>query len=534
MVIMKEKLSLPFPKPHKNGNRHLSEMEIILGDRFAMKQRIGSGCFGDLYEGYDISSKRKVALKLEKISPKSHQVLKDEAEIYEQLQNCCHIPRFFWFGSQEPYNILAIELMDNCLENLMKKCGGTFSLKTVLMLAEQMITAVECMHKHHFIHRDIKPENFMVGRGSKAPIVHVIDFGLSLEFIDPRNNQIIPMTEDNDLTGTARYASINALSGLEQSRRDDMESLGYLFVYFLKGQLPWQGLPGKTREEKYNNILNAKKSIPVEQLCSKLPYEFVEYLHQVKKLQYEDEPEYLKYKELFRSLFFKQNFVYDYQYDWCNIDEKEDEQKQTKEKQENKEKPQEKSQKNESSNKKNNKEMMSKKERNSKNEKIENKEKADNHPKLETTERVESRQKSEIKERKGKEDFHKSKLPSISIKNVSYAVGSTHNNYYPNPFNHFQNQYHNYNTNFNVNPSQSRPSRNQSQRNNINRNLPGSLPVTPHQTKKLSRKPISVKTGVTTNLSSQMSPNVSTKNYHSNPRYSGIQFHWINTPQKKI
>ncbi|OHT04314.1 hypothetical protein TRFO_28200 [Tritrichomonas foetus] len=291
-------------------------MEIILGDRFAMKQRIGSGCFGELFEGVDVSTKRKVALKLEKVAPKSIQLLREEAEIYKKLQDSVGIPEFFWYGTQLPYNILSIELLDNCLENLMKKCGGRFSLKTVLMLADQMISTIERFHRNYYLHRDLKPENFMIGCSQKSNIIHIIDYGLSKMYMNPSNNVHIPLTEKNDLTGTARYASIHALSGLEQGRRDDMESLGYLFIYFLKGSLPWQGLPGKTREEKYRNIREAKISTPVEELCSNIPRQFADYINFTRQLRFTEEPDYSMYRKIFRDLFIESNFVYDYNFDW--------------------------------------------------------------------------------------------------------------------------------------------------------------------------------------------------------------------------
>lgn len=292
-------------------------MEIILGKRFLMKQRLSSGAFGEIYEGLDQTNNKKVALKLEKTRANKVQLLGEEAKIYKDLQGFVGFPEFYWFGTQIPYNILSIELLDNSLEGFLRKSGGKFSLKTVLMLADQMISTLECFHRHFYIHRDLKPENFMMGSDEKHNIVYLIDFGLSKRYIDPKNDfSHIPYKTHKNMTGTARYASINSLGGVEQSRRDDMESLGYIFVYFLKGKLPWQGLPGQTREEKYNNILEVKRTTPIDELCSGLPLQFANYLRIVKQLEFTDEPNYSAYREMFRDLLIQKNYIYDFQYDW--------------------------------------------------------------------------------------------------------------------------------------------------------------------------------------------------------------------------
>ena len=124
-----------------------------------------------------------------------------------------------------------------------------------MLVAEQLITRIEYIHSKHFIHRDIKPDNFLVGRGRRANIIFVIDFGLSKRFRHPKTRQHMPYREGKNLTGTPRYASINNHLGIEQSRRDDMESLGYVLCYFSRGSLPWQGLKANTKKQKYQKIM---------------------------------------------------------------------------------------------------------------------------------------------------------------------------------------------------------------------------------------------------------------------------------------
>jgi serine/threonine protein kinase len=115
-------------------------------------------------------------------------------------------------------------------------------MKTVLMIADQLIQRIEYMHSKSYIHRDIKPENFLLGLGKKSNIIYIIDFGLSKKYRDTKTLQHIPYRENKNLTGTARYASINAHLGIEQSRRDDLEAVGYVLIYLAKGFLPWQGI----------------------------------------------------------------------------------------------------------------------------------------------------------------------------------------------------------------------------------------------------------------------------------------------------
>ena len=138
----------------------------------------------------------------------------------------------------------------------------------MLLLADQILQRIEFLHTNHFLHRDIKPDNFLMGLSSKkaAHIVYIIDFGLSKRYREPKTGEHIPYRDNKELTGTARYASVNTHLGVEQSRRDDCESIGYILLYFLKGSLPWQGLQGRTKEEKYNRIKDKKVNTSIEEL----------------------------------------------------------------------------------------------------------------------------------------------------------------------------------------------------------------------------------------------------------------------------
>jgi serine/threonine protein kinase len=172
------------------------------------------------------------------------------------------------------------------------------------------------MHSRSYIHRDVKPDNFLIGTGSRKHIVHVIDFGLAKKYQDPRNGRHIPYIEGKNLTGTARYASINTHIGIEQSRRDDMESLGFVLMYFLRGSLPWQGLKANTKKQKYQRILERKQQTHTDLLCLNYPSEFKEYFAHCSSLSFEDRPDYRYLKRIFKDLFDRAGYIDDGLYDW--------------------------------------------------------------------------------------------------------------------------------------------------------------------------------------------------------------------------
>ena len=223
---------------------------------------------------------------------------------------------------------MVIDLLGPSLEDLFNFCGRKFSLKTVLLLADQLIARIEFIHSKNFLHRDIKPDNFLMGLGKRGNQVNVIDFGLAKKYRDPRTHLHIPYKENKNLTGTARYASINTHLGVEQSRRDDLESLGYVIMYFCRGSLPWQGLKAATKKQKYDRIMEKKMTTSTEALCryfifikffSGFPNEFITYLNYCRSLRFDDKPDYSYLRKLFRDLFIREAYIYDYVFDWTVV-----------------------------------------------------------------------------------------------------------------------------------------------------------------------------------------------------------------------
>nr|XP_051710573.1 casein kinase I-like [Oryctolagus cuniculus] len=298
-----------------------SKAELIVGGKYQLVRKIGSGSFGDIYLAVNLTNSEEVAVKLESQKARHPQLLY-ESRLYKILQGGVGIPHIRWYGQEKDYNVLVMDLLGPSLEDLFSFCSRKFTMKTVLMLADQMISRIEYVHTKNFIHRDIKPDNFLMGIGRHCNKLFVIDFGLAKKYRDNRTRQHIPYREDKNLTGTARYASINAHLGIEQSRRDDMESLGYVLMYFNRTSLPWQGLKAATKKQKYEKISEKKMSTPVEVLCKGFPTEFAMYLNYCRGLRFEEAPDYMYLRQLFRILFRTLHHQYDYTFDWTMLKQK--------------------------------------------------------------------------------------------------------------------------------------------------------------------------------------------------------------------
>ena len=309
----------------------------LIADSFVLLHLIGRGSFGQIYISYNMRDNLPVSVKKEEKKPGKTPQLKTESKIYQTLLNIqaddltgskpfgqddvTGVPKFYGIGELPDCYYMIIEFLGPNLIELFHYCGcKKFTVSTVCLIALQVLNRIENVHKHHYLHRDIKPENFLIGIHEKSNVIYLIDFGLSKRYKNPKTHQHIPYREGRALTGTARYVSINTHMGIEQSRRDDLESIGYMLIYFLKGVLPWQGL--KNGNEKYTRIMEKKLQIPTEILCYGLPDEITYYLKYCKSLRFEDRPDYDYLRGLFIKLLGTCNSIYGLtkemlKFDWC-------------------------------------------------------------------------------------------------------------------------------------------------------------------------------------------------------------------------
>ena len=299
----------------------LKTIPSLLDGKYLLRDKIGSGSFGQLYSAINKETNAMVAIKIEKKSSNGNPVLQKEAKVLSELRGEPGFSTNFHFGRTTSINYLVMDLFGQDLEKLRKNSSHGFSLKTVLMLADQMLSRIEALHSKGYIHRDIKPENFCMTKDLKEELC-LIDFGLARSIYD-ENGKHIKCVEKKGLIGTARYASVHSHLGLEQSRRDDLESLGYVLIYLLKGKLPWQKVNAFTRIEKYEKIAQKKMEIPMSKLCHGLPGEFAVYMNYVRGLDFEQTPDYTHLKGLFRTLFLRNGYEFDHVYNWLGVKQRE-------------------------------------------------------------------------------------------------------------------------------------------------------------------------------------------------------------------
>eukprot|EP00930_Biecheleria_cincta_P101078 TRINITY_DN9270_c0_g1_i1.p1 TRINITY_DN9270_c0_g1~~TRINITY_DN9270_c0_g1_i1.p1 ORF type:complete len:373 (+),score=40.36 TRINITY_DN9270_c0_g1_i1:74-1192(+) len=290
-------------------------MEQCVAGKFRVGAKIGSGSFGNVYMGTVVSTGEEVAIKVESIGSR-HPRLFFESKIYKMMGGAVGVPKLHWYGVAGDYNVMVIDLLGPSLEDLFHFCNRKFSLKTTLILADQMLTRVEYIHARNILHRDLKPANFAIGLGKKVNRIHIIDFGLSKHFTCAESQQHTTHKEYQGLIGTARYASVNAHLGCQQSRRDDLEAVGYILMYFIRGSLPWQGVNVKSRKAKLEQIRAMKTLMPLEVLCKNCPPEFAAYLNYCRNLRFEQSPDYAHLRRTLNDAFRREGCKCDFIFDW--------------------------------------------------------------------------------------------------------------------------------------------------------------------------------------------------------------------------
>lgn len=292
----------------------------IVGVHYKVGKKIGEGSFGIIFEGLNVLNNQSVAIKFEPRKCEAPQ-LRDEYRLYRVLSLCHGIPHAYFFGQEGVHNILVIDLLGPSLEDLFDWCSRRFTAKTVIQVAKQMIERVELIHSQNLIYRDIKPDNFLIAHpNSPDPnTINVVDFGMAKHYRDPRTRLHIPYRDRKALSGTARYMLINTHLGREQLRRDDLESLGHVFMYFLRGSLPWQGLKAPTNKQKYEKIGSKKQTTNITELCRGYPIQFAQYLTYARNLKFDETPDYQYLYRLMDQAMRDIGGQFDDHYDWLEL-----------------------------------------------------------------------------------------------------------------------------------------------------------------------------------------------------------------------
>ena len=298
----------------------MSKSEELQGKIFFKKYKllrlIGKGSFSEVYLGENIVTKKIYSVKIENRYLIKTENLEKEAYILLNLK-CFGIPEVISFGRSGKYNILVQTLLGKSLEKIWLENNRSFNTKDICMIAIQTLDRIEYIHSKNYLHRDIKPENFLVGYPDSS-VIYLIDFGLSKKYRSSRTGKHIKSLKIKKIDGTTNFLSLNAMRGNEQSRKDELESLGYMYIYLAKGELPWSNIKCHKIEDMITKTGIMKSKISVENLCQKLPNEFCQYMNYVKKLSFEQKPDYEYLRNLFKNILFKNKERLDNIFSWVD------------------------------------------------------------------------------------------------------------------------------------------------------------------------------------------------------------------------
>ena len=297
--------------------------KIIFG-KYKIIKNIGKGAYSKVFLTKNIINQDLFALKIQN---KSHKFgsLESEAFYLFRLKNI-GIPKIFSYGHLGQYYILVEELLGKTLEELFKENKNKpniIRLKDMLMAGIQIINIIKYIHSKNILHLDIKPHNFLVGNPNNS-IIYIIDFGLAKNYRSSRTGKHSQFSKNNYFNGNICFSSVNTMKGYEPSRRDDLESIGYMLIYLYTQHLPWDSILTKNKNELIKKIFEIKSLIPIKMLCENTPKEMNEYMKYAKSLKFEEEPDYNYLIKIFEDMLKKINQVNDLNFSWINEELKND------------------------------------------------------------------------------------------------------------------------------------------------------------------------------------------------------------------
>lgn len=275
-------------------------MVLFAGSRLRVGPKLDSYSSGDVYCAIDMQTGEDVAVKIEWVtSPVS--LLRYEVKLYKLLGGDVGLPRMHWLGIEEGYNVMVMDLLGPSLKQLVSCCDHNFSLAVISSFGEQIINSLEYLHAKEFVYRNVKPENFLINLGT-VERVHMIDLSLAKRYRCSKTRQHIPFRHGKKSMGNARYKSVNAHTGAEESRRDDLEALGYMLLRFYLGRLPGEGLRANSEQMREDQMMTTKISTDAETLCKGCPPSFVDYLTYCRGLTFDAQPDYAYLRRLVRNI----------------------------------------------------------------------------------------------------------------------------------------------------------------------------------------------------------------------------------------
>lgn len=289
-------------------------VELVL-DEYRLEKQLGNGAFGKVMSAVSTITSEQVAVKLEDRVKGRPRFLVSESQVLAALQGAEGIPKLYGSGRHGDFTCMVLELLGPNLASLFKHMDKHFEMRTIIQIALQALDRIQHVHSNYYIHRDIKPQNFMFGIKNKQTTLYIADFGLAKKYQNGHRGLHLPYKEDKAFVGTACYASLNTHLGVQQSRRDDLESLMYVVCYFIQSRLPWQR-KYRTKEEKHNSTRLQKMLVTAEELFMGYHPGFTSALTYIRSIGFADTPDYAMLKHTFRTIAMETRVVLDLAFEW--------------------------------------------------------------------------------------------------------------------------------------------------------------------------------------------------------------------------